>query len=89
MTNRRAKASTTVPLIVRTCAGRVEIVSRFDSDSSAFRIVALLIIVTVFRTRTIESFPFQIVALSLNIDRRLAEILKIGCWNIDPIRDCG
>ena len=43
MTNRRAKASTMIPLIDRTCAGRVEIVSRFDSDSSAFRIAALLI----------------------------------------------
>jgi hypothetical protein len=38
MTNRRAKASAMVPLIARTGAGRVAIVDRFDSDSSAFRI---------------------------------------------------
>jgi hypothetical protein len=31
-----------IPLIARTCAGRVEIVSRSDSDSSAFRMAALL-----------------------------------------------
>jgi hypothetical protein len=34
-----------IPLIAGTCAGRVEIVSRSDSDSSAFRMAALLDIV--------------------------------------------
>jgi hypothetical protein len=43
MTRRRAKASAMVPLIARTCPGRVEIVIRFDSDSSAFRMAAFLI----------------------------------------------
>jgi hypothetical protein len=43
MTNRRAKASAMVPLIARACGGRVEIVNRFDSDSSTFGIAALLI----------------------------------------------
>jgi hypothetical protein len=40
MTKKRAKASAMVPLIARTCPGRVEIVIRFDSDSSAFRMAA-------------------------------------------------
>jgi hypothetical protein len=43
MTNRRVAASTMIPLIAGTCAGRVEIVSRSDSDSSAFRMAALWI----------------------------------------------
>ena len=38
----------------------------------------------------LKAFRSRSYALSLNTyDRRLAEILKIGCWNIDPIRDCG
>jgi hypothetical protein len=76
MTNRRAKASTAVPLNVRTCAGRVEIVSRCDPDSSAFRIAALLIESSAGIPDAHDLIPTQIVALSLNIDRRLAEFLK-------------